>query len=185
MDHTSWIHVVGVQPLGSGTDAATATGPRSTRQFNEGTPVVRKNPLGMIKDVAARPLKVPARAVGATLGLAKGAASVARAAGAQVTRTAAGKAPAAATSQVGGRRDSKEAAGIPKKTARRPDPVNVTEELGLDPAPVEKTARSKKAPRTKPITDIDAAADPSAVDATPADLAEVVAHQAAVKKPAK
>ena len=50
-------------------------------------------------------------------------------------------------------------------------PVNVTEELGLDPAPV---ARPK---RPKPVTGIDAAADPGAVDATPADVADAVRHR--------
>ena len=141
--------------------------------------MVRKNPLGMIKDVAVRPLAAPARAAGATLGLAKGAASVGR----TVTAQAAGKAAGAATGLVGGRKGTEQSDRV-TSTAPRPEPVNVTEELGLDPAPVEKPARSKKAPRKKPVTDIDAAADPSAVDATPADVAEVVASQAAAgKKP--
>lgn len=48
---------------------------------------------------------------------------------------------------------------------QHPEPVNVVEQLGLDPAPV---------PEPKPNTSIDAAADPDAVDVTPADVAKVV-----------
>lgn len=56
-------------------------------------------------------------------------------------------------------------------------PVNVTEELGLDPSPVAKP----KGPRrttAKPVTAIDAEADASEVDVTPADVAEAVSHRA-------
>src|SRR3546814_5418593 len=52
------------------------------------------------------------------------------------------------------------------------EPVNVTEELGLDPSPIAKPKR-KKAPAKKPATKIDAAADTSQVTATPADVAKV------------
>ncbi|NYG57225.1 hypothetical protein BJ980_000148 [Nocardioides daedukensis] len=52
------------------------------------------------------------------------------------------------------------------------EPVNVTEELGLDPSPIAKPKR-KKAPAKKPATKIDAAADTSQVSATPADVAKV------------
>ncbi len=55
-------------------------------------------------------------------------------------------------------------------TRTEPTPVNVVEELGLDPAPVDTPA----APT--PITSIDAQADPDQVDATPADVAERIAR---------
>lgn len=55
-------------------------------------------------------------------------------------------------------------------------PVNVTEELGLDPSPVAKPKRPRKQPE-KPVTKIDAEADPSEVDVTPADVAEAVSHR--------
>lgn len=55
-------------------------------------------------------------------------------------------------------------------------PVNVTEELGLDPSPVAKPKRPRKQP-TKPVTSIDAEADVSDVDVTPADVADAVAHR--------
>ena len=56
-------------------------------------------------------------------------------------------------------------------------PVNVTEELGLDPSPVAKPKRPRKQPE-KPVTRIDAEADPSEVDVTPADVADAVSHRA-------
>lgn len=56
-------------------------------------------------------------------------------------------------------------------------PVNVTEELGLDPSPVAKPKRPRKQPE-KPVTSIDAEADPSDIDVTPADVADAVSHRA-------
>lgn len=55
-------------------------------------------------------------------------------------------------------------------------PVNVTEELGLDPSPVAKPKRPRKQPE-KPVTGIDAEADVSDVDVTPADVADAVSHR--------
>ena len=52
--------------------------------------------------------------------------------------------------------------------------MNVVDELGLDPTPVTQPRPVKKAAKKKPVTSIDAAADPSHVDATPADLAKPV-----------
>ncbi len=51
-----------------------------------------------------------------------------------------------------------------------PTPVNVVEELGLDPAPVDTPASAR------PITSIDAQADPEHVEATPADVAERISR---------
>ena len=53
-----------------------------------------------------------------------------------------------------------------------PVPVNIHDELGLDAAPVEKPRR-----KPKPLTKIDAQADPAKVDATPADVAKVVSEE--------
>jgi len=53
----------------------------------------------------------------------------------------------------------------PQPEPVNPEPVNVVEELGLDPAPVDEP---------EPDNSIDAAADPDSVDATPADIAKVV-----------
>lgn len=143
--------------------------------------MVRRNPLKMIKDVAARALRAPTSAAGAAVDVAKSAASVGRSASVQVARTALGTAAGAVTTVVGDR-GLPGVAGNANSPARGSDPVNVTEELGLDPAPVTKPNPSTKAPRTKPITKIDAAADPSSVDVTPADVAEVVAGQRSVNK---
>jgi hypothetical protein len=75
----------------------------------------------------------------------------------------------------------------PKVAAVSPDkPVNVTKELGLDAAPVAKPAPAATADKAdKPLTSIDAAADVSHVDATPADIAPAVKKAAAKKAPAK
>jgi hypothetical protein len=132
----------------------------------KGPPVVHKNPLGMIKGVAVGSLKAPVNATGSVLSLAKGAASAGRTVSVQATRTATSKAAGAVSTLVGGRKVSE---------APSPEPVNVSEELGLDPTPVQKPRSPKKAaPSAKPITKIDAAADPSSVDVTPVDVAERV-----------
>lgn len=153
--------------------------------------MARKNPLGMIKDVAVESLKLPVGAAGTAVGLARGAASAGRTAGVQVTRTATDLTTDAVTSLVGGRHGSTLTpapdATVPAPepgTARRPEPVNVTEELGLDPAPVDKPKPARKAAR-KPVTRVDAEADPSTVDATPADVRKAVARKApTTRKPA-
>lgn len=78
-------------------------------------------------------------------------------------------------SVVGPAKDAATPSTPPASSRPQAEPVNVTEELGLDPAPVEKpqAEKSEKA-TTEPTTSIDAAADPSSVDVTPADVAEVV-----------
>src|SRR3546814_7141569 len=62
------------------------------------------------------------------------------------------------------------------------EPVNVTEELGLDPSPIAKPKR-KKAPAKKPATKIDAAADTSQVTATTADVAKVTDKDLSASEP--
>lgn len=138
--------------------------------------MTHKNPLGMIKDVATASLKVPVTVAGTAVGLAKGAVDAVvggdkddpvhqadprqqsdRADAAQPAEKREPQEPAA-----------QETPEEPRVEISPDKPVNVTEELGLDPAPVEK-------PKTKkPLTKIDAAADAAEVDVTPADVAKNV-----------
>ncbi len=134
------------------------------------------NPLGKIKDVATDTLKLPVAVAGSAVGLAK---------------SATGKATGAVSALVGGGEQQSPTHGddqappVPTDVEPEPEaheepphvdidpdePVNVTEELGLDPAPVTKPKPRKKA-ASKPVTAIDAQADPSDVDVTPADIAD-------------
>ncbi|MEV5001824.1 hypothetical protein [Nocardioides sp. LML1-1-1.1] len=136
------------------------------------------NPIGKIKDVAVEKLKLPAAVAGSAVGLAKEATE--RAAGAVTSLVGHGNeqgrsaqeppAPPVPTDV--------EPAPEPEPEPEQPhvdidpdEPVNVTEELGLDPSPVAKPKPRKKA-APKPVTKIDAEADPGDVDVTPADIAE-------------
>lgn len=111
----------------------------------EGNPVT--HPIGMIKDLTLGAIKTPAAVAG------------------HATRTAAGLAVRVVDRIVPG-------PDLPLPDQRRqPTPVNVTEELGLDPAPVAER------PEDRPLTSIDRAADPDAVEATPADIAGSVAKK--------
>lgn len=141
------------------------------------------NPLGKIKDVATDTLKLPVAVAGSAVGLAK---------------SATGKATGAVSALVGGGEQhhspthgNDQAPPVPTDVEPEPteqpepaeqpeqphvdidpdEPVNVTEELGLDPAPVTKPKPRKKA-APKPVTAIDAQADPIDVDVTPADIAD-------------
>ena len=108
------------------------------------------NPLGSIKGHATDTLKtgitLPVRVAARAYGVAKGAAS----AGGRVVREAR-QAPTSPWEEA---------------TTTDPTPVNVVEELGLDPAPVDTP------PAPAPLTSIDAQADADHVAATPADVAE-------------
>lgn len=161
-----------------------------------------KNPLGKIKDAAVESLKAPAAVAGSAVGLVKGAAAT----GGQVTKSAAdaltslvgggkGDGSAAGSEEVGPGRGSPAAdvektaaSGEPAAAPKKPKatkatvktgskPVNVTKELGLDPVPVEEPKPAKKTARQKAVTSIDAAADPSSVDVTPADVASVISGE--------
>lgn len=101
-------------------------------------------PIGTIKHIAGAAAKAPAVAAGAVVGVAQAAARRVR--GGDAERSS---------------------------TISPDEPVNVTEELGLDPAPVAKP-RPRKTPAPPPVTGIDAQADPGHVDATPADIADAV-----------
>ena len=56
----------------------------------------------------------------------------------------------------------------PVVLGREPGPVNVVEELGLDPAPAEKPREAA----TPAVTAIDQQAEPGLVQSTPADVAD-------------
>jgi hypothetical protein len=139
--------------------------------------MAHKNPLGKIKDVAA---------TGLSTGIATGT-HVAKAVTGTVAGTAAGAvhtAAGAVQALVGHKEDKADpsadggaAEESPDITISPDEPVNVTEELGLDPAPVDKPKGPRKT-ESKPTTSIDAAADPSDVDVTPADVAQVVSKNA-------
>lgn len=159
-----------------------------------------RNPLEKIKDVAVGAVKTPLTVAGTVAGSAAGLAkdvagktvgAVAAVvsggdmgAGATGAATQEKRPPAEATSGEASRETSGETSGdTTEETAddaaptlsgpiSPTEPINVTEELGLDPAPVEKPKRTRRT--TKPTTKIDAAADPSEVDVTPADVAKAV-----------
>lgn len=113
------------------------------------------NPLGLVKDVT-----------GTAGHLARGAAGlglkVAGTVGEQVFRRVPGIDRHVSST------DPTPAEPVPADAA--PEPVNVVEELDLDPAPVDESAMVTEEP--PPVTDIDAQADRDAVDVTPADVAE-------------
>lgn len=144
-----------------------------------------KNPLGKIKDLTVDSLKSPRDMAGKAVGQARGAASVGRHLAGQATKSATSLTAGAVSKLVSGRKltvapapAAPERAESAPATEDLPTPVNVTEELGLDPAPVD-------APQTdEPLTAIDAEADASTVDVTPADVAKAVARKAPVRKPA-
>lgn len=159
--------------------------------------MTRSNPIGLIKDVAVETLKVPASVAGAAVGLAKGATHKATGVVTSLLDShgdAKGdtkgdtKGDGKHADEAGGRgsapvRDAvtrttedvaEQASKVAEKVHASPDePVNVTEELGLDPSPVAKAKPARKASARKPVTKIDRDADASTVDATPADLADL------------
>lgn len=111
------------------------------------------NPISMVAGVARNVLKVPITLAGSAVRLAQSVAG-------------------------GNHGNEQQPSSREPKVEISPDqPVNVTEELGLDPSPVAKPKRPRKQPE-KPVTGIDAAADPSDVDVTPADVADAVSHRA-------
>ncbi|WP_235736474.1 hypothetical protein [Nocardioides alcanivorans] len=117
--------------------------------------MARKIPLDKIQDAAVRTLEVALTTAKSAIHLAKGA----------VASLLAARATAPSATEDTDADDTKSTPTDPAAGPSTPEPVNVVEELGLDPAPFDKP---------KPNTTIDAAADPSAVDATPADVARAV-----------
>lgn len=139
-----------------------------------------RNPLGKIKDftkgAASVGMHVAGQATRSATSLTSGA--VGRLAGSRkpaATKVPAAKAPAKTVS----------ATKAPTETVSVTEPVNVTEELGLDPAPVDEPKGTPATPDAhQPVTAIDAAADTEHVEATPADIAKAVAKKAPARKSA-
>lgn len=111
--------------------------------------------LGKIKDLTAATLKSSVSVAATATGVVRTVAATGK--------SLAGHAVHGAVSAAGAARGPVPPGDSPD--GGEPTPVNVVEELGLDPAPVAER------PGDRPITAIDAAADPDAVDATPADVA--------------
>ncbi|HET7721267.1 MAG TPA: hypothetical protein VFK43_14980 [Acidimicrobiales bacterium] len=132
-----------------------------------------KNPLGKIKDLTVDTLRSPKDLAGKAVGQARGAASAGRHLAGQATKSATSLTAGAVSKLMSGRKPT-----VAPAAEDLPTPVNVTEELGLDPAPVEAPATDE------PLTSIDAEADVSNVDVTPADVAKAVAKKAPARKPA-
>lgn len=160
--------------------------------------MIGKNPLDQIKHVATETLKHPAAVAGTGLRTAKHLAEAGLTAGTQLTTKVAQKLGSRMPTDSSGREqpdshaddtadltdtaDTAEPETDPRPQRDAADegsqddpaieidperPVNVVKELGLDPAPAPDT-------QPEPTTSIDAAADPDSVDATPADVADVV-----------
>lgn len=129
--------------------------------------------LSTVKKIASSAVGLPLSAARTTIGAAVGAAHEAARAvrpgkheGARPTPSA----PREATADQGGPAGTSGAVEPeePQVDIDPETPVNVVDELGLDPAPVDRSGEPK------PVTGIDAAADPDHVDATPADVADIV-----------
>ncbi len=152
--------------------------------------MARTNPRGKIKDLTLESLRSPRTAAGKAVGQARGAAATGLAVTGQLTRTAASTAlKVSGTIQSHVRKPpvpTRTAAPEPAKAA--PEPVNVVEELGLDPAQGDEATPAAEATPTTPTaeaeTTIDAKADPSRVEVTPADVAAKVARRAPARKAA-
>lgn len=131
-----------------------------------------KNPLEMAKDLATHALLAGVGAAGSAAGIVKGAVAAGR--------SVLGDPPkqSAASDDAGTVETPEEATTLPaaghepvdEPPVIDPDePVNVVEELGLDPAPADRPEGQRA------TTTIDAAVDPEHVQATPADIADNVA----------
>ena len=161
--------------------------------------MARSNPLGKIKDLTVETLKLPKTVADLAVGQAKGAANAGLHAADHVTRSAVSTVGSLVQQRRGGSspeetEETEETEQAPEPDAsREPEvdidpevPVNVVEELGLDPTPPTRKKPAKKAPaKKKATTSIDAAAADVEVDVTPADLAEKMAGAAPGKKAAK
>ncbi|MBM0123624.1 hypothetical protein [Pimelobacter simplex] len=120
--------------------------------------MVHLAPIGTIKHLARTALHTPAAVAGAVVGVAQ---------------TATRRVRGTASAQDQPAQPPEEQPGEHGVEISPDQPVNVTEALGLDPAPVAKP-RARTTPAPPPVTSIDAQADPGAVSATPADVADVV-----------
>ncbi|HYH35523.1 MAG TPA: hypothetical protein VD814_10265 [Nocardioides sp.] len=134
----------------------------------------RTKPLGAIKDLTTgtlgRGVTIPGRLAARAFGVAKGAASV----GKHVAQDVAARRAAAPAEPEPS--DTADATGPVDIDVS--EPVNVVEELGLDPAPVDEPEPASPA-SDEPLTSIDAQADPETVDVTPADVADQIGKRPA------
>ena len=135
----------------------------------------RTNPLGTIKDLTtgtlSRGIMLPARLAARSFGVARGAVSVGKHVAHDVTGR--GSSATAATEPAEPTAPAAAEKAGPVDTS---EPVNVVEELGLDPAPVDEPAGGTT-DGDEPLTTIDAQADPEAVDVTPADVADQIGNR--------
>lgn len=120
----------------------------------------RMNPISTLTGIAHHALKAPFTLAGSAIGLVRNVT------GAKDDSSTPTPTPA----------PSPTSTSEPEVEISPDRPVNVTEELGLDPSPVAKPKRPRKQ-QEKPVTAIDAEADPSDVDVTPADVADAVSHR--------
>lgn len=141
------------------------------------------NPLGTVAGVVGRSFQISVNAAGVALCLVKkGIAAAGRS-----TSEWVGNEPATATAPEATRIMDMDTTAEPDPGVEQidelaekaeapgpaePEPVNVVEELDLDPAPADEPTPT--VPGQEPVTTIDAAADPDHVEATPADVAEAV-----------
>jgi hypothetical protein len=116
---------------------------------------------GTITHLATDVVTFPVRLAARTYGVARGTASVGRRLAHELTSP--GARWETADTVVPAPRDE-----APVTLGTEPGPVNVVEELDLDPAPVEKP----REPATPAVTAIDQQAEPGLVQSTPADVAE-------------
>ena len=117
-----------------------------------------------LQHLAGGAVTLPIRVAAHTAGLVKGTVSVV---GDRASRTASTTPPARRWETVD-RVAPVEDQPAPVVLGREPGPVNVVEELGLDPAPAPRT---KAPPRRAAVTAIDQQAEPRLVRSTPADVA--------------
>lgn len=109
-----------------------------------------------------QPLRIVTTVVGTTFRVARTATEL----GVKAT----GAVAVAATRRVTGSGRDADDSPPASTPSDAPEPVNVVEELDLDPAPVEPDAGEPEPP-DEAVTSIDAQADPGAVDVTPEDVA--------------
>jgi hypothetical protein len=114
--------------------------------------------------IVTLPVKVVARG----LGLARGTVSETRRLAREVTSPSSSWTAATDSPERSAPVDDP----APVSLGTEPGPVNVTEELGLDPAPLDRPRER----RTPAVTGIDQQAEPGLVDSTPADVAARIAR---------
>lgn len=118
---------------------------------------------GTITHLATGVVTLPVRLAARTYGVAVGTAAAGRRLARDLTGSGSGSPWETAQPVV-----PEPTAEAPVSLGTEPAPVNVVEELGLDPAPTERPQE----PSTPAVTAIDQQAEPGLVQSTPADVAE-------------